>query len=94
MLVGNKCDLEDKRVVSKEEGQKCARKHRMMFIEASAKTREGVQLAFEELVENIIQTPELWEAANSAGGINVKSDNNNASGDSQSCAGYYCQLYK
>nr|ACO11580.1 Ras-related protein Rab-18 [Caligus rogercresseyi] len=90
MLVGNKCDLEDKRVVSKEEGQKCARKHRMMFIEASAKTREGVQLAFEELVENIIQTPELWEAANSAGGINVKSDNNNASGDSQSCAGYYC----
>ena len=27
----------------------------MMFIEASAKTREGVQCAFEELVEKIIQ---------------------------------------
>ena len=33
----------------------------MMFIEASAKTREGVQCAFEELVEKIIQTPQLWE---------------------------------
>jgi Ras-related protein Rab-18 len=33
----------------------------MMFIEASAKTREGVMCAFEELVEKIIQTPALWE---------------------------------
>lgn len=63
MLVGNKCDMEAQgaRVVSKEEGLNCARKHQMMFIEASAKTREGVQCAFEELVEKIIQTPQLWE---------------------------------
>ena len=33
----------------------------MMFIESSAKTREGVQIAFDELVEKIIQTPTLWE---------------------------------
>jgi len=43
--------------VSKEEGVKCARKYQMMFIESSAKTREGVQCAFEELVEKVIQTP-------------------------------------
>jgi len=60
MLVGNKCDLED-RVVSKDDGIKLARKHQMMFIESSAKTREGVQCAFEELVEKVIQTPGLWE---------------------------------
>lgn len=30
-----------------------ARKHRMLFIEASAKTREGVQTAFAELVEKV-----------------------------------------
>merc|ERR1712122_391756 len=60
MLVGNKCDLEDC-VVSKDEGIKLARKHQMMFIESSAKTREGVQCAFEELVEKVIQTPQLWE---------------------------------
>ena len=33
----------------------------MLFIEASAKTRDGVQTAFEELVEKAIQTPGLWE---------------------------------
>jgi Ras-related protein Rab-18 len=31
----------------------------MMFIEASAKTREGVQCAFEELVEKIIQVRQV-----------------------------------
>ena len=49
--------MEENRAVSKDEGVKCARKHQMMFIEASAKTREGVQCAFEELVEKVIQTP-------------------------------------
>ena len=48
-------------MVSKDEGIKLARKHQMMFIESSAKTREGVQCAFEELVEKVIQTPGLWE---------------------------------
>lgn len=39
--------------MTKEEGLKFARKHRMLFIEASAKTKEGVQTAFEELVEKV-----------------------------------------
>ena len=36
LLVGNKCDKEGERMVSREEGQKCARKYQMMFIEVSA----------------------------------------------------------
>uniref|UniRef100_A0A914UYT4 small monomeric GTPase n=1 Tax=Plectus sambesii TaxID=2011161 RepID=A0A914UYT4_9BILA len=61
MLVANKIDRE-KREVTREEGLKFARKHCMLFIEASAKTRESVQCAFEELVEKVIQTPGLWES--------------------------------
>uniref|UniRef100_A0A1I7Z5U6 small monomeric GTPase n=1 Tax=Steinernema glaseri TaxID=37863 RepID=A0A1I7Z5U6_9BILA len=61
MLVANKIDKTN-RVVTREEGLQFAKKHRMLFIEASAKTREGVQCAFEELIEKIIQTPGLWES--------------------------------
>jgi len=88
MLVGNKCDKEAERMVSREEGQKCARKYQMMFIEASAKTKEGVHVAFEELVEKIIQTPGLWEAQDRRG-IKV------AGGDqeeSQGACGGYCSM--
>jgi hypothetical protein len=41
------------REVSRDEGLKFARKHHMLFIESSAKTKEGVQCAFEELVEKV-----------------------------------------
>uniref|UniRef100_A0A8C6D2G7 Uncharacterized protein n=1 Tax=Moschus moschiferus TaxID=68415 RepID=A0A8C6D2G7_MOSMO len=63
MLVGNKIDKEN-READRNEGLKFARKHSMLFTEASAKTCDGVQCAFEELVEEIIQTPGLWESEN------------------------------
>ena len=81
------CDMLDERVVSKEEGMKCARKHHMMFIEASAKTREGVACAYEELVEKIIQTPALWEKPDAKkGAMQLKTDNDQGQGSS--CQGY------
>jgi len=84
MLVGNKIDKES-REVSREEGLKFARKHHMLFIEASAKTREGVQCAFEELVEKIIQTPGLWET-DQRQGLSLGS-NQAVEGGAYSCGG-------
>ena len=53
MLVGNKIDREESREITRDEGARFARKHSMLFIEASARTREGVQIAFEELVQKV-----------------------------------------
>lgn len=86
MLVGNKIDKEN-RAVSREEGMKYARKHSMLFIEASAKTCDGVQCAFEELVEKILQTPGLWESDNPQG-FSLTDLGNKSEG---TCTGY-CTL--
>jgi small GTP-binding protein len=61
MLIGNKVDMESKRVVSKEEGIEFARQHGCLFHECSAKTRVNVEQCFEELVLKILETPSLLE---------------------------------
>jgi len=63
MLVGNKLDKEFSRAVSEEEGRRFAERNGCLFLEASAKTNIGVREAFLELVERILQTPELWAPA-------------------------------
>ena len=59
MLIGNKKDKN--REVSKEEGLKFAKKYSMLFFESSAKTKEGVLIAFNELMAKIIENPDLVE---------------------------------
>eukprot|EP01062_Namystynia_karyoxenos_P059019 TRINITY_DN50449_c0_g1_i1.p2 TRINITY_DN50449_c0_g1~~TRINITY_DN50449_c0_g1_i1.p2 ORF type:complete len:210 (+),score=75.29 TRINITY_DN50449_c0_g1_i1:97-726(+) len=46
MLVGNKCDLDAKRQVPKEEGEAFAKENGLVFMETSAKTSQGVDEAF------------------------------------------------
>lgn len=46
MLIGNKCDLENKRQVTKEEGEQFAKAHGLVFMETSAKTAQNVDDAF------------------------------------------------
>ena len=53
MLVGNKSDLEDKRQVSKEEGQDLADKYGIQFYETSAKTGDNVDAIFYNSADEI-----------------------------------------
>jgi len=53
ILIGNKCDLEEERKVSKEEGENLAKKYGISFYETSAKTGANVQEAFTESLKNL-----------------------------------------
>ncbi|XP_077102160.1 RAB3D, member RAS oncogene family, a [Siphateles boraxobius] len=53
ILVGNKCDLEDDRLVAREDGQRLANELGFQFFEASAKDNINVKQVFERLVDII-----------------------------------------
>src|SRR5271156_3099641 len=53
IVVGNKCDLEGERQVSRQEGESLARSFGCRFIETSAKSRINVDMAFYDLVREI-----------------------------------------
>ena len=52
-LIGNKSDLNDEREVTYEEGEAYAKSHKMMFLEASAKTGFNINEIFEKSVRQI-----------------------------------------
>ena len=55
LLMANKCDLEEQRVITKEEGEKLAKEKNMMFYECSAKNGQNVQSAIEELAKKLLK---------------------------------------
>jgi small GTP-binding protein len=52
-LIGNKCDLEDQRQVTKQEALDFARKHNLKYIETSAKTNENIESVFVYVSTNL-----------------------------------------
>ena len=55
ILVGNKCDLEDKRTVSYQQGKELAETYGMQFIETSAKSNTNVDEAFQLLGREVMK---------------------------------------
>lgn len=53
ILVGNKCDMLDEKVVSTEEGQKLASEFGMLFFETSAKNDVNVEQSFQSIAKSV-----------------------------------------
>lgn len=60
--------------------------HSVFICFFSAKTRDGVQEAFEELVQKVIQTPSLYTAEEAQEGFNISQN----SGSQQSQQDGWC----
>ena len=72
---GNKCHLQDEKIVSKERGQNLADEYEMNFFETSAKNDINVTEAFRSLVKEIIKEKLQTEQKSSTKpkGVDLKS---------------------
>ena len=76
--------------VSTQEGRELAKRCKLMFMEASAKTRENVNDVFYELAEKIIENPALFESASPKETINLNQQNQSWMGWLRTVIKYYC----
>lgn len=73
ILIGNKCDWEDKRVVSQEQGQALADELGIPFLEVSAKSNINIDKAFYSLAADIKKRliDNSKNDTGASGGVNV-----------------------
>lgn len=69
MLIGNKCDMEDKRLISEERGKKVAEENGIKFFETSAKENINIEIAFNSLAEDILNKQRPVEDNERKGGV-------------------------
>ena len=78
LLVGNKSDLEDKRQITKEEGEEKAKSFNLGFIETSACSGDNIDQAFDimlkEVLKKYIVENDINDEFEASGGKNIELD--------------------
>ncbi|KAK9466498.1 ras family-domain-containing protein [Lipomyces arxii] len=86
VLVGNKTDLNDKRQVTAEEGEKKAKEFKVMFIETSAKAGHNVKTLFRRIAQALPGMENSMEEANQSQMIDITIDPSHKQVEDQGCA--------
>ena len=64
ILVGNKCDLENQRAITKEEGNEMALKYGIKYVETSAKDTINIEKLFVNTAKNLMEKQQSLKASN------------------------------
>jgi len=79
ILIGNKCDMEDERQVSRQDGEQLAAMLGIQFFETSAKDDLNVEEAFVTIAREVKNRSMESDAA-PTGGVNVRQQNKSSGG--------------
>ena len=89
ILWGNKCDLEDSRKVSTDEGKELADQYNIRFIESSAKDNSNVEEAFtlmtKEIKSRVVHTETKTKPAQTRKRLNAQNKTLNKKKDKNCC---------
>ncbi|KAJ8096890.1 ras family-domain-containing protein [Lipomyces tetrasporus] len=85
VLVGNKTDLNDKRQVTSEEGEKKAKEFKVMFIETSAKAGHNVKTLFRRIAQALPGMENSMEETSQTNMIDVNIDSSQKAPNDSSC---------
>jgi Ras-related protein Rab-1A len=85
LLVGNKCDLSDKRAVSTDDASAFAKSHNIPFLETSAKSAHQVETAFLRMAAEIKKRVASQPTVSQARGNKVIVGGSDVSGNSGCC---------
>eukprot|EP00386_Alphamonas_edax_P009693 GDKI01031778.1.p1 GENE.GDKI01031778.1~~GDKI01031778.1.p1 ORF type:complete len:209 (-),score=67.19 GDKI01031778.1:30-656(-) len=88
IIIGNKCDLESERAVSKQEGEELAAYHSVPFFETSAKGNINVPAAFHNIA-NLVRVQRFpagdVHAPHGQGGVALEAEGGNANKPKKGC---------
>ena len=85
ILLANKCDMEEKRLISTALGQKRATENNIKFFETSAKNNQNISNAFVTLTEDILKKNSTIENYSSGNGRSLSQLDQNKSGKYDRC---------